>query len=355
MTFIKIALISLSSLLLAGALSKPTLAANKKKTIKPVASAPQVPTSPTQPLELKQLPVEEPVVPHVVNPCSNFTDSLHSILRNAGQLDQSHTYEALHKIERFPISPLKGNFNSDLPSTAAAEVAKGNLSGAMVLLRNELLLFPENMSIYSYLGQLNMETGDNAQAVQDFELALQRDTRDGTKWTELASAYLAIGKQQQAAQALFYGYIFQRSKDVLADYQSRRDQATFVQALQLINGYEEQLKTAYKLVILDVANSKGTGLQDTPVFQNRAGLHCGNPGFPKSAARAGIQGASRIDLLIDRNSTVIYVLLQKSSGSQELDRSALDWAAVCFAPNRRPYESLKNGRATVLEIVWKIE
>lgn len=352
MTHNKNILLALLSLLLAGALSNPTLAASKKKIIKPVASAP---TPVAQPLEDKPLPIEEPVVPHVVNPCSHFAECLSSILRNAGQLDQSHTYEALHKIENFPTVPLKGSFIKDQPGTVSEEIAKGNLAAAMVLLRNQRLSVPENMNFYSELGRLEMQTGDTVQAEQDLELALQRYASNGLKWRELAAAYLANGKQQQAAQALFYGYIFQRTKDVLADYQASQNQAAFVQALQLINEYEEQLTVAFKNASSEEIKQQASKSPIPFGELKRAGFRCDKPGYPRSAQRAGQEGSNVIGLLLDRNGTVIYVWLHKSADSRELDRAALAWGRVCYGPDISQYGNFKTRVIAAFPMVWKLE
>lgn len=345
MTHTKNIVLALLSLLLAGALSNSTQAASKKKIIKPVSA----PTPLVQPTEDKPLTMEEPVVPHVVNPCSQFAECLNSILRNAGQLDQSHTYEALHKIENFPILPLNGSFIRDQPGKVSEEIAKGNLAAAMVLLRNQRLSVPGNMSFYSELGRLEMQIGDTVQAEQDLELALQRYPLIGLKWRELAAAYLANGKQQQAAQALFYGYIFQRTTNVLADYQARQNQAAFVQALQLINDYEEQLNAALK-------NASSEEVKPRLQFGtlNRAGLRCDQAEYPRSAMRTRDEGTNTIGLLLDPNGTVIYAWLDKSAGSRELDRVALAWAAACYGKNMHQYGNLKSRLLTKFQMTWKL-
>ena len=113
--------------------------------------------------------------------------------------------------------------DSDLHYLTAETLLKvdgGNVEGAMAELGLAVHLNPESVAARTLRGRLLLDRGEPKQAVQDLETAKREDQNSRSTLYNLARAYRALGKDEQAA-ALFQ-QLRSEKPDILKELSGRR-------------------------------------------------------------------------------------------------------------------------------------
>ncbi|HEV3471070.1 MAG TPA: tetratricopeptide repeat protein, partial [Pyrinomonadaceae bacterium] len=141
-----------------------------------------------------------------------------------------------------PAAPDPNQLFEEKLAEAEAQLAQGNMEGALAALREANRLVPSNAKAHRRLGELLLEGGARREAVEEFRAVTRHAPEDFTAWRQLAAAEFAEGLYAEAAESYrrLVGLVGEASADP-------HDLLSFADALRL-SGRAEEARALYQRV-----------------------------------------------------------------------------------------------------------
>jgi tetratricopeptide (TPR) repeat protein len=146
-----------------------------------------------------------------------------------------------------PVAPPAADPNQlfeERLAEAEAQLAQGNLAGALAALREANRLVPSNVKAHRRLGELLLESGARREAVEEFRAVTREAPEDFTAWRQLASAQFAEGLYGEAAES------YRRVLQLVGPPHDPNDLLSLADALRLSGRADEARETYERLAAL---------------------------------------------------------------------------------------------------------